>query len=205
MQQDIRLILCSAQQLERVVTREPSPPDVVISFDIAWPEGMENLFSSPNLAETLGDKRWEERQLILRAYDVEELEQVEFNGQRINMFEPPAVIIADALDHFEEYRPKDRAASVVVNCWRGESRSTAIGLGLLAYCAPLASPRDLVERLLGLRPSARPNKILVKHVDDFLMWKGTLCKAIDDNAQIQANRKNYVPPSRLPQNGNQPS
>jgi predicted protein tyrosine phosphatase len=62
----------------------------------------------------------------------------------------------------------------------------------LAYCAPLARPKDLVERLLCLRPSARPNRVLLSHIDDFLMWKGALLKAVDANEQIQTNRRNYA-------------
>ena len=65
-------------------------------------------------------------------------------------------------------------ARLVVHCYMGISRSTAVTLGLLARHLP---PLDAARRLLAIRPQATPNRLIVAHWDEILGMQGALEEA----------------------------
>ncbi len=75
-------------------------------------------------------------------------------------------------------RKWDRNKPLLIHCWAGISRSTAA-----AYCTMCALRPDneeaLARELRELSPSATPNRLLVKHVDQLLGRDGRMSKAIE--------------------------
>ena len=65
-------------------------------------------------------------------------------------------------------------ARVVVHCYMGISRSTAITLGLLARHL---KPEDAAVTLKEIRPQATPNPLIVAHWDEVLGLNGRLKRA----------------------------
>lgn len=65
-------------------------------------------------------------------------------------------------------------ARLVLHCLAGESRSTAIALGLLATALPPESAVDLLEQI---RPQADPNPLVIRHFDQVLSLNGALIAA----------------------------
>jgi len=67
-------------------------------------------------------------------------------------------------------------ARLVVHCYMGISRSTAVTLGLLARSMP---PDEAAGRLLEIRPQATPNRLIVSHWDEILGLDGALQDAAE--------------------------
>lgn len=62
-----------------------------------------------------------------------------------------------------------RAGSMLVHCHRGESRSTAVAIGLMVQAG--ATPSEAVEQLKAQHPAARgftPNALVLSHVEAVL-------------------------------------
>lgn len=68
-------------------------------------------------------------------------------------------------------------ARLLVHCFQGVSRSTAMTLGLMAA---LYGPRDAVVRLRAIQPKATPNRLIVKLWDQHLGLDGALIEAAEN-------------------------
>lgn len=72
----------------------------------------------------------------------------------------------------------DRATPLVVHCWAGISRSTAVAYILSCAFAPERCEREIALGLRRAAPSATPNPLLVAHADDHLGRAGRMRSAI---------------------------
>lgn len=72
----------------------------------------------------------------------------------------------------------DRTTPIVVHCWAGISRSTAVAYILSCALAPARCEREIALALRRAAPSATPNRLLVSHADDHLERAGRMRAAI---------------------------
>ncbi len=92
----------------------------------------------------------------------------------------PSDPTAPTIDHIREINswandvPED--GRIVIHCYMGISRSTAVALGLMSRHM---APEDAADRLLKIRPQAAPNRLIVAHWDEILGMDGTLKAAAD--------------------------
>lgn len=63
---------------------------------------------------------------------------------------------------------------LLVHCFAGVSRSTAVALALLAR---QSDPDAAAERLAEIRPGANPNRLIAEHFDRLCGWEGRLFTA----------------------------
>ena len=78
---------------------------------------------------------------------------------------------------------------VLIHCHAGKSRSTALALGALALQTPDDVESAVIEKLLGIRPIAAPNIIVVEMVDRLAGREGRLLAAILAHPQISEQRE----------------
>lgn len=71
-------------------------------------------------------------------------------------------------------------SKVLIHCWAGVSRSTAAAFVLA--CLHL-SPDQAMHLILGLRPGAMPNRLIVRFADKILGFEGRMVAAIDGHKQ----------------------
>jgi len=88
---------------------------------------------------------------------------------------------------------------VIIHCHAGKARSTAIALGALALLNPDMPEKELVEKLLEIRPQAAPNILVVEMIDQLTNRAGKLLQAVLENptlaaarAQTEANRRDIM-------------
>jgi predicted protein tyrosine phosphatase len=65
---------------------------------------------------------------------------------------------------------------LLVNCWAGQSRSTAAALAILIQHG--CTPQEALDRVVDERPVALPNVLFVKHIDKYFGLKGELNKIV---------------------------
>jgi predicted protein tyrosine phosphatase len=87
---------------------------------------------------------------------------------------PPTLAHVERVHVWARSLPGD--ARLLVHCFQGVSRSTAMTLGLLAARMPVA---DAAERLRAIRPEATPNRLLVSLWDQYLDLGGALIAAAE--------------------------
>lgn len=178
--------VCGAHELPALAKRVAAR--CVISFNLPPLDLEERLFLSPSLADAFNDASWRKRQLFLDAFDVEYRQKKEIEG-KVFVLEPPGrLLVSRAFDHLDRTVPPGALGSVVVNCWAGKSRSTAMALALMAYCRPKASAESLVNALLKIRPMAAPNRSIVAHADEILERKDSLLEIVDFHPSVIKNR-----------------
>jgi predicted protein tyrosine phosphatase len=80
---------------------------------------------------------------------------------------------------------------LLVHCFGGISRSTAVALAIKVQCNGLNKIDDCILWLLKERPMACPNKIITKYADELLNANGKLINAVENivKMKIIANRK----------------
>ncbi|MEP6826593.1 MAG: protein tyrosine phosphatase, partial [Aestuariivirga sp.] len=86
----------------------------------------------------------------------------------------------------------DKKAPLLIHCWAGISRSTASAFAALCLLHPDKSEIELAQILRLASPSATPNRLITKHVDDRLGRKGRMLRAVD-NIGRGANAYEGVP------------
>jgi predicted protein tyrosine phosphatase len=88
------------------------------------------------------------------------------------------------------------ARRLMIHCFAGISRSTALGYAILVDRAgPRADEGALLERVLALRPLACPNRLIVRHADALLGRDGRMVQAVDAHPTIrETRRRNFSPP-----------
>lgn len=87
------------------------------------------------------------------------------------------------LAHTADLTDADR---LLVNCWAGQSRSTAACIGVLIQhgCDPLTAFSLVLEE----RDIARPNVLLIKHIDDHFKLGGELIKIVATHQKLDDAR-----------------
>ena len=70
-------------------------------------------------------------------------------------------------------------ARVVVHCWAGQCRSTAIGIALWLQSNGKDRLTEACDWLLATRPNACPNLLLARYFDNLLELNGSLVQLCD--------------------------
>ncbi len=70
-------------------------------------------------------------------------------------------------------------AHLVVHCWAGISRSTAMALGILVQKHGIEYIPQAIEWLQENRPIACPNPLVIQHLDELLECRGLLNAAVE--------------------------
>ena len=81
-----------------------------------------------------------------------------------------------------------KKGDVIIHCHAGKARSSAIALGALALQNPDMAEKDLVDMLVGIRPQAAPNILVLGMIDELTGREGKLVQAVLDHAGISAAR-----------------
>ncbi len=72
----------------------------------------------------------------------------------------------------------DRTTPLVVHCWAGISRSTAVAYVIACALRPERCEHEIARALRAASPTATPNRLLVGHGDDHLAREGRMRAAI---------------------------
>ena len=73
----------------------------------------------------------------------------------------------------------DKKSPLVIHCWAGISRSTATAFAAMCLLNPRQDEMELAQRLRLASPSATPNMLITKHVDDRLGRNGRMLRAVE--------------------------
>lgn len=106
--------------------------------------------------------------------------------------EDPARLNAPTLDHAQAIWDWSAAlppdARVVVHCFAGACRSTAVGISLWLQHNGTDRIAEAAEWLKLDRPQACPNLLLAAHFDSIIGANGELVKACDEIGALSINR-----------------
>jgi predicted protein tyrosine phosphatase len=91
------------------------------------------------------------------------------------LIEPNANHIADLLDFLEGW---DRSSPLLIHCWAGVSRSTAVGYLAATLRDGPGSEIALAARLRERAPFATPNSLIIALADQALGRQGAMTTAI---------------------------
>ncbi|HEY3912268.1 MAG TPA: protein-tyrosine-phosphatase [Stellaceae bacterium] len=81
---------------------------------------------------------------------------------------------------------------LLVHCHAGMSRSTAAAILILAQCGPTHSARDVVGRVIRLRPRAWPNLRMIEFGDALLGRRGELVAAVRALYRLALDREPWL-------------
>lgn len=96
--------------------------------------------------------------LELKFWDANKIEHIDhFESKKI----PTKSDILKIIDFVE--KTKDEATGYTIHCWRGISRSTAVGFGILQYF--LNDENEASKQLISVRRKAMPLKLIVELFD----------------------------------------
>ncbi len=73
----------------------------------------------------------------------------------------------------------DKKHPMIIHCWAGISRSTATAFAALCLLQPLEDEMILAQKLRVASPSATPNRLITKYVDDRLGRNGRMLLAVE--------------------------
>jgi len=71
-------------------------------------------------------------------------------------------------------------AEILIHCWAGISRSTAVAYAILCQAAGPGRESECIESILTVRPQAFPNALIVELADRILNRKGAMRQACDE-------------------------
>lgn len=78
-----------------------------------------------------------------------------------------------------------KRASVLVHCWAGISRSTAVGYAILCQLAGPGAEEECMAHLQKIRPRALPNSLIITLAELALGRNGTMFAACEDLSMRQ--------------------
>ena len=99
--------------------------------------------------------------------------EIGFDGKRL--VAPKESHIREALAFAKKL---DSTEGLLIHCYQGISRSTALAFAVLCQSCPRVSEQDVLARVIELRPEALPNRLVVKHADKLLGRKGRMAAAL---------------------------
>jgi predicted protein tyrosine phosphatase len=71
-------------------------------------------------------------------------------------------------------------AKILIHCWAGISRSTAVAYAILCQTAGPGRESECIESVLAVRPQAFPNALIVELADRILNRSGAMQEACDE-------------------------
>ena len=71
-------------------------------------------------------------------------------------------------------------AEILIHCWAGISRSTAVAYAILCQAAGPGREAECFNSILTVRPQAFPNALIVKLADRILNRKGAMQQACEE-------------------------
>jgi predicted protein tyrosine phosphatase len=99
----------------------------------------------------------------------------DLDAERDGIRTPLASDVAKALDFAQTV-----GGPLLIHCFAGVSRSTAIALSIIASRLPAGAERQALDALLAIAPHAVPNLLVVQHADDLLCRSGVLTRTVRD-------------------------
>jgi predicted protein tyrosine phosphatase len=145
------------------------------------------------LSETLGRSRAQHVVTVVRSEELIRRERDGLLGHRLNpgnhlwievddIAEELDGMIAPGEQHIEELigflEKFDRTGPIVVHCYAGISRSTAVAYILACLLSPQLSESEIARRLRQASPTARPNARFVALADARLKRDGRMVRAM---------------------------
>jgi predicted protein tyrosine phosphatase len=97
--------------------------------------------------------------------------------------QPPSLEQVREILAFAVKLPKH--ANILIHCWAGISRSTAIGYAILCQAAGPGTEQACVVHLRKIRPKALPNSLIITLAELVLGRNGTLFAACEDLSMRQ--------------------
>jgi predicted protein tyrosine phosphatase len=73
----------------------------------------------------------------------------------------------------------DQQKPMLIHCWAGISRSTASAFAALCILRPQQDEIEIAQELRRASPSATPNRLITKHVDQILGRHGRMSAAVE--------------------------
>lgn len=168
-QKNHSVIITRADEVLDTLSRQPvaavlsiEHPGVEKGGHGAAPRIDEHNFTLPQLILTF----WDSEQPVSQGPDKEQIKQgLDFAAKHIGQ------------------------GTVLIHCNAGKARSAALALGVMAQACPDESEKDLIDRLLEIRPIAAPNILVMEMVDELTNRNGKLLQAVKDHPVLSANRK----------------
>lgn len=119
------------------------------------------------------------QRLVLTCHDVDSVVEAkrrmrEMPGSKCTV--PTRSLVGKALAFAKTMSPDAR---LLIHCGHGISRSTAIAFAVLCQSSPETPEAENFQRLKKLRPSASPNKLMVKFADQLLRRDGKMVRALE--------------------------
>ncbi|GAT34435.1 dual specificity phosphatase [Terrimicrobium sacchariphilum] len=87
---------------------------------------------------------------------------------------PTAEKIAEILEFGREITDSD---NLLVHCWAGVSRSTAVAYSLLCSLSQPGEEKKCLTTMRESRPQAMPNELIISLADDLLDRRGAMARA----------------------------
>jgi len=158
------IIICAADELVEKVKIEK--PAAVLSIE--HPGATPDKGGAPRLTDGTKQKIltfWDSEQPVTLGPDIHEIEQG----------------IAYVMENIVK-------GDVIIHCHGGIARSTAVALGVLAQLHPHMDEKALIDKLLQIRPQAKPNMLVVEMADQLAGRGGKLVAAVKNHPVLQATR-----------------
>lgn len=95
--------------------------------------------------------------------------------------------IEQVLDFIE--KTKHSATGYTIHCWRGISRSAAVGLGILQYF--MKNEKEAVRKLVSVRRAAMPLKLIIRYYDEIMGSNLSDSNNSVIKARIEAMKKEF--------------
>jgi predicted protein tyrosine phosphatase len=115
--------------------------------------------------------------------------------------EPAEGAIAPTVDHIEGLltfaRTWTREAPFLVHCWAGISRSTAAAFIVLCDIRGPGHEAQIARELRELAPHAQPNRLMIRHADEFLGRAGLMIAAVEGMGEAKIVWETEVVEMRL--------
>lgn len=148
---DVEIQILSLEEAGQVLSENPSGVDHLVSLGrmgSPLPQGWDNLPSEVKLRMTFEDL-----------------------ADPLDSCSPTKGHVHVLLDFLQARGPE---GNWLFHCRMGISRSAACAAVVLAASFPNRAPEEVFQRILDVRPKAKPNELIVAYADEILGYGGAL-------------------------------